>query len=366
MKFNKNILFALLAIFPVLGNADVAAGYNEHFNPAMIISWIFIILIILFTIVIYILGKVLVSSTRDKMERKMKNLAKMMLFPVLLNPFLGNAAEGVSAGMGFTTDFTFWYLLVGILLIQLCIIITFAVLIRNNMKTDEELASKPKTVFSFLTNRKFWNNFNKSTPVKEEKSILLDHDYDGIKELDNDLPPWWKYGFYASIIWAVGYMFYYHVSSAAISSAEEYENEIAQAEKEVEAYRSTMALNVDENTVTVLTEKSDIDGGAAIYAKNCVACHAADGGGGIGPNFTDKHWMFGGAIGNIFKTIKYGANNGMKAWENDFSPVQIQQVSSYILSLQGTTPAEPKAPQGELYDIGGEINSGDTTTINNN
>jgi cytochrome c oxidase cbb3-type subunit 3 len=206
-----------------------------------------------------------------------------------------------------------------------------------------------------LGSGRFWDRFNKAKDLKDEKSILLDHDYDGIKELDNDLPPWWKYGFYFTIVWAAAYLFYYHVSSNGISSKEEYEIEIAEAAKEVAAYKASMALNVDENTATLMTASSDLETGKKVWDRlNCATCHAADGGGGIGPNLTDEYWLYGGSVKDIFKTVKYGANNGMKAWENDMSAVEMQQVSSYILSLQGSSPADPKPAQGELYNKASE------------
>lgn len=368
---NKKTILLMMVLMPILASAQetgASESYSEHFNPAMIISWLFIGLIILFTIVIYVLGKVLVSSTKEKMKR-MAQAAKFLVLPILSVPSLLSAADGaettISSGMGFNTVWNFWYLLIGILLVQLLIIIAFALIIRNNLRTETELkTAKSKNWLGFLGSGKFWDRFNNAKDLKEEKSILLDHDYDGIKELDNDLPPWWKYGFYFTILWGAVYLFYYHVSSAGISSQEEYEMEMAEAHKQVEAYKASMALNVDENTATLMTAASDIEAGRKVFEKlNCATCHMADGGGGIGPNLTDKYWLYGGSVNDVFKTIKYGANNGMKAWENDMSAVEMQQLSSYVLSLQGTTPADPKPAEGELYEpASGEENNADSTS----
>ncbi|WP_299224590.1 cbb3-type cytochrome c oxidase N-terminal domain-containing protein [uncultured Psychroserpens sp.] len=189
-----------------------------------------------------------------------------------------------------------------------------------------------------------------SKPIEEEYDIILDHNYDGIKELDNDLPPWWLYGFYATIIFGAIYLVRYHVFNGE-DQYEELDAEIAQAKIDIETYKKTAKDLVDFNTVTVLTELSDLKAGQAIFETNCVACHKADGGGGIGPNLTDKHWVLGGGIKNVFKTVSEGGRDGkgMIAWKQSLKPSEIAQVSSYVLQFQGTSPAEPKAPEGEIW-----------------
>lgn len=187
-------------------------------------------------------------------------------------------------------------------------------------------------------------------PIEEEGEIILDHNYDGIQELDNDLPPWWLYGFYASIIFGVIYMARYHVFNGE-NQYEELQATLEQAKVELEEYKKTAKDLVDYNTVVVLTSASDLASGKKIFDANCVACHMADGGGGIGPNLTDKHWILGGGINNIFKTISEGGRDGkgMIAWKQSFKPSEIAQVSSYVLSMQGTTPANPKVAEGEIW-----------------
>ena len=192
-----------------------------------------------------------------------------------------------------------------------------------------------------------------AVPIEKEADILLDHDYDGIKELDNNLPPWWIYGFYMTIVWAVVYMVVYHVTGSAPLQDEEFTNEMAQAKIEVDAYLALKGDLVDENTVTLLEGAEDLAAGREIFKANCVACHAADGGGGIGPNLTDNYWVNGdGGIVEVFKVIKYGGRpaKGMLAWKEQLSPTKIQQVSSFVMSLNGTTPAKPSDPQGDLYE----------------
>jgi cytochrome c oxidase cbb3-type subunit 3 len=196
----------------------------------------------------------------------------------------------------------------------------------------------------------FWDNFNAAVSIEREKDVLLDHDYDGIQELDNSLPPWWKYGFYITIIFAVIYFFRFQIAHTGPGSREEFLTEMAQGEADKAAYLAKAGSQVDENSVTRLTDETSLAAGKEIFTKNCTPCHLIDGGGLVGPNLTDDYWLHGGSIKDIFKTIKYGyQEKGMKSWKDDFSPVQIQQVASYVKSLHGTKPANPKAPQGELY-----------------
>ncbi len=186
--------------------------------------------------------------------------------------------------------------------------------------------------------------------AKTEAEIILDHNYDGIKELDNNLPPWWLYGFYATIIFAVVYMVRYHVFDGP-TQEEEYQRELAVAEKEIEEYRKTAKGLVDASTVELLTDAEDLKAGKAIFETNCVACHRADGGGGIGPNLTDDYWIAGGSLSNMYEVISEGGRpgKGMIAWKNDLKPLQIAQVASYIKTFQGTNPPDAKEAEGDLY-----------------
>ncbi|QLE00606.1 c-type cytochrome [Galbibacter sp. BG1] len=191
----------------------------------------------------------------------------------------------------------------------------------------------------------------KTKPIEEEGEIILDHNYDGIRELDNSLPPWWLYGFYASIVFAFVYMLKYHVFNGD-SQKIEYEKEVAAAQIAIDEYKKTAVDLVDAKTVIALTEDGDIKKGAEIFKVNCVACHRADGGGAIGPNLTDDYWILGGGIKNIFQTVSEGGRSGkgMIAWKQSLKPSEIQQVASYILTLHNTNPADPKEPQGDLWE----------------
>ncbi|WP_421765112.1 cbb3-type cytochrome c oxidase N-terminal domain-containing protein [Ekhidna sp.] len=199
--------------------------------------------------------------------------------------------------------------------------------------------------------RKFWNRLNDSVPVAKEHEVATDHEYDGIRELDNRLPPWWLYGFYASILFGVIYLINYEVLGTGQHQDEEFQAEMMQAEEDVKVYLASLGDLIDESNVTLATETADINAGKAIYDANCSVCHAADGGGGVGPNFTDKYWLHGGDMPSIFKTIKYGVpSKGMIAWEAQLSPKKMQQVASYIYAMEGNTAVDPKEPQGELFE----------------
>ena len=192
-----------------------------------------------------------------------------------------------------------------------------------------------------------WTN---SKDIDDEEEIILDHNYDGIKELDNSLPPWWVYMFYASIIFAVVYLVRFEVFDGD-NQVTEYNNAVAEARADLEKYKETATDLVDVSTVTLLTDEKDLKRGKAIYNLNCAACHISDGGGSIGPNLTDENWILGGGIKNVFATVSNGGRDGkgMVAWNKILKPIDIAKVSSYIISLQGTTPANPKQPEGEVW-----------------
>ena len=186
--------------------------------------------------------------------------------------------------------------------------------------------------------------------IEEEGEIILDHNYDGIRELDNRLPPWWIYLFYITIVFGVVYLVRFHIFND-YDQHTEFEQEMAEARIAIEEYKKTAKDLVDVNTVELLTEASDLNAGKVIFEGNCAVCHMNDGGGGIGPNLTDDYWILGGGIRNVFNTVSEGGRSGkgMVAWKTSLKPSEMAQVSSYILSMQGTTPANPKDPEGEIW-----------------
>jgi len=203
------------------------------------------------------------------------------------------------------------------------------------------MAHKKETALDRLIKK-----LTKATPVEQESEIKLDHDFDGIEELNNPLPPWWSMGFVITLIIATFYIIWFWVMGKD-SQYEEYEREVAAYNAMVEKYKKEHNI-VDENTVTVLTDEKALAEGQEIYLKNCAACHGADGGGGIGPNLTDEYWIYGCDVKSVFKTIKDGTNKGMPPWKS-LGAEKIQKVASYILvKLSENKPANPKGPEGEV------------------
>ncbi|HVZ26942.1 MAG TPA: cbb3-type cytochrome c oxidase N-terminal domain-containing protein [Sediminibacterium sp.] len=246
-----------------------------------------------------------------------------------------------------------FYAFISVILVELIILLTLLYNLRQLLKkelaaTTVEEPVKSKPAFNWSA---WWSRFNSFRPIQEESNIDLGHDYDGIRELDNRLPPWWLYGFYLCIVFAGVYLWRYHVAHSAPLSHEELQIAMNEAAIAKEEYLKKAANKVDETTVTYITDPAALEAGKKIFTTICAACHQADGGGMVGPNLTDKYWLHGGGIKDIFKSIKYGwPDKGMKSWKDDYSPMQIAQIASYVKSLGGTKPAKPKEPQGTLYE----------------
>lgn len=203
----------------------------------------------------------------------------------------------------------------------------------------------------------WWSRFsrqmNDSVPLEQESTIELDHSYDGIKELDNHLPPWWKWLFYFTIAWSVVYLVVYHVSGSYPLMIQEYDNDMAAAEEQIRKLKASKPQEViDESTLTYSADPAMITKGKEVFnTMNCGSCHRADGGGNaIGPNLADEYWIHGGDIKQVFATIKDGAvDKGMPAWGKSLSPQDVRNVTYFVMSLQGTNPANAKGPQGEKF-----------------
>lgn len=209
----------------------------------------------------------------------------------------------------------------------------------------------PKKSFSL-----FWEKFLSLRPLSEEKDMLLDHDYDGIHELNTPIPAWFQVLFFGTIAFAAGYLIVYQVFKWAPLPKEEYAIEMAKAEADKKLYLSRQPVQIDENSVKLVTDQATLDAGKTVYGLYCLACHGDKGQGLVGPNLTDDYWIHGGKIQDLFKTIKYGVQaKGMPTWEKQLSPKQISDVANYIKSLHGTNPPGAKPPQGEkvseLFDL---------------
>ncbi len=260
-------------------------------------------------------------------------------------------------------------LLIIILFALFVVIILVLVLLADAIKVLHVVTNRivPEKKPTGIFTKGWWSNFGGvGVAMSEEDKILIkEHDYDGIHELDNPMPPWLQSLFIMTIIFAVIYSIYYFGGFGDMQITE-LEKEIAVAEIEKKAYIEKVGASMDENTVTLLAQDDQgVVQGKTIFVEKCAACHAADGGGGVGPNLTDNFWLHGGGINNVFKVIKYGVpEKGMISWEKQLSPTDIQKVSSFVVSLHGTTPASPKEAQGEVYEEGVKVASDSTIAIN--
>lgn len=247
----------------------------------------------------------------------------------------------------------FFFIIVTVLLILLVSIYLLRVLNMLVQQAAEERAAKLGIPYvpqqSWIGS--MWQRMNAAVPVQEEKSIEMDHSYDGIRELDNHLPPWWKWLFIGTAVWAVVYFLVYHVFDSMPLQQDEYEQEVAIAESAQRAFKASQPVeSVDVNTLVYSNDVRLLQKGKAVFDINCNSCHRNDGGGGIGPNLTDDYWLHGGDLKSIFHTIQDGVlEKGMPAWGKNLSPQEVRDVTFFVMSLKGTNPANAKTPQGDLY-----------------
>ncbi|MPR32523.1 cbb3-type cytochrome c oxidase N-terminal domain-containing protein [Salmonirosea aquatica] len=249
------------------------------------------------------------------------------------------------------------FLLVCMILVLLVVLVQVIVLYQKI--TTKALPAEVQAESTPLFSPGWWRKFvGFSTPLsKEEKILLAGHEYDGIHELDNRMPPWLQFMFVGTVLFAITYGLYYHAFGFGDLQMEELNKELAMAEVQKKAYIEKMGAGINEENVTLLTEGALIKEGGVIFTEKCTACHAADGGGGVGPNLTDDYWLHGGDIKDVFKVIKYGVpEKGMISWEKQLPPQEMQKVASFILAeLHGNKPMAPKAPQGELYETPADV-----------
>ena len=386
MLKNKNNFLLLLA--SLVSVASIAQTNTIALKPTTTnyMEGLMITVALLLVVVVWILAQVLMMVSKKAVEISKQVASKaMMIFVVVMGSLFSKNLSAQTNSViadstkAVTTDFygglsynTFWTM-ASVIFLELLVVFLLVLFIRNIFRAIHPIekiivAGKVQTD-SWLV--KTWHQldkqfFTKAVPLEKEADMLLDHNYDGIKELDNALPPWWKYGFYITIVVAVFYVLKFEVWHTGMNPTEEYNAEMTIAKTEIDAYLATAKENVDENTVTELDAAGNA-AGKAIFAKTCVPCHLAEGQGLVGPNLTDEYWIHGGGIKDIFKTIKYGfPDKGMQSWQTTYSPVEMQQLSSYIRSLRGTNPPNPKAPQGDLYkEVAVSLDTTATGKINN-
>lgn len=273
-----------------------------------------------------------------------------LLFFSALPAFAQGSPDAAPQSGPFSNTNLLSYVLIFIIVGELVAIFAIIKWIRFFTGIEELQTSKGKKGFMGISFSKFWQKINQIKPVKDEAEIDMGHNYDGIRELDNVMPPWFTWSFVATIVFAVIYMWRFHGSATpAPDQYQEYEQSVTLAKTKLDAYLASKGENVDETNVKMLG-KFEIEEGKKLYAASCIACHGASGEGGVGPNLTDDYWLHGGSIGDVFKTIKLGVvEKGMQSWKDVFSATQIAQISSYVKSIHGTNPAGSKPAQGDVY-----------------
>ena len=193
------------------------------------------------------------------------------------------------------------------------------------------------------------NLYQAITPKSGPTVVPPDEDFDGIKELDNRVPPWFNYLFGATIIFGVVYLLNYHVWQSSPLPRAEYAEEVNAADLS-RRIRMVAEGTINEDELVALKDDVALKAGQERFLKNCITCHGSHGEGIVGPNLTDQYWIHGGGIKNVYATIKNGVpEKGMISWKLVFTPKEIQQIASYVLSLQGTNPPNGKKPEGTLY-----------------
>lgn len=236
------------------------------------------------------------------------------------------------------------------LLVAIEIVVSAVDKVTYHLLSDEQKKQLEEAQSLSFTDSPWMKRLTRSKDIDHEEDVMLDHDYDGIKELDNVLPPWWVGLFYACIVFAVIYLVRFHIIGD-YTQAEEFVAEMEQSDKQVQEYLKNAPDLMDAENATLLTDATALAEGKAIFTTNCVACHKADGGGAIGPNLTDEYWILGGGIKNVFTTVSEGGRSGkgMVPWKESLKPTEIQKVASYVLSLQGTNPEGGKDPEGDKW-----------------
>jgi cytochrome c oxidase cbb3-type subunit 3 len=366
------LLIAFIAANNVIAQAPAAADKTVT-TGTNLLAILLVVMSVVLAFVIWGLGQVLVILSRQMLEKSKqakKSIAILLvgLFVSTQNLWAQNiATTGVVETLpnyGGLSPNTF-YMFVAVIVMEIFAILFLAFLIR---KVHTELLPEKEEALAKVSSLKLaWSKldqklFTKAIPVEKEADILLDHDYDGIKELDNALPPWWKYGFYITIAVAFIYIFNFHVFGNGKNPTEEYVAEVEQAQKDKEIFEANNKDKIDEKNVPT-ADAAGLAFGKNVFATKCWTCHGKLGEGGAGPNLTDEYWIHKGSLNDVYSTLKTGyPDKGMQSWATDFSPKEMSFIASYVKTLRGTNPPNPKAAQGDLYvEAGAATAPADTT-----
>ena len=312
----------------------------------------------LLAFVIWLLGRVLSVLGKEVITKtKIAKTLPIVFLVGLLTTGLNSSAQvahTVAANTvynyGGLSAFTF-YILLAVLLTEVIIIFFLTFLIKS---FSAELLPAKKAIAAKESKFNLWwiklnKKLTRAVPVEKEADVMLNHDYDGIRELDNALPPWWKYGFYLTIGVAIIYLLNFEVLGYGKNPSQEYNDEMAKASITHEIYEANNKDKIDENNVP-MADAQGLALAREIFTAKCFACHGKLGEGGAGPNLTDKYWLHKGSLNDIYHTIKNGyPEKGMQSWATEYSPKEISYIASFVKTLQGTNPPNAKGPQGDLY-----------------
>ena len=348
----------LLTGFTLL--AQDAAAPKTVTSENNLLAILFIITTVVLAFVIWGMGQALIAVSRQVLDKnkavtKAAGLTILVLLSMLSQNVLAqDATEAVKVlpNYGGLSANTF-YFLVSVIATEIIVILFLVFSIRRVYA--ELVPVKAAAVVKESTLATLWAKldkklFTKAIPLEKEADALLDHNYDGIQELDNALPPWWKYGFIITIGFAFVYLLNFHVLGNGKNPTEEYAAEMNKAEVEKGEYEAKNKDRIDEANVP-MANAAGIEKGKEYYTANCIACHGASGEGGVGPNLTDNYWLHNGSLNDIYNTIKKGyPDKGMQSWAVKFNPKEISELASFVKSLKGTNPPNGKIPQGGLYN----------------
>lgn len=329
-------------------------------SSSNLLAYTMIAVALILAFVIWGLGSVLLVLIRQVLD-KQKNAGAGVLTLLFLIGFSfisinSNAEDTIEANVTEVANYggldgtSFWILVatIGTEIVTILFMLFFIKRIQQEMMPAKLVATSTFAAWWSKVDKKL---FTKAVPVEKEADVMLEHNYDGIRELDNALPPWWKWGFVLTVIFSFFYLFNFHVMGSGKNPTEEYQAELKKADIELKAFAAKNKDKVDEDHI-VMSDESGIASGKEIYQQVCWACHGKEGEGGAGPNLTDEYWIHKGSLNDIYRSIKLGyPDKGMQSWEKLYSPKQMNDLTSYIETFKGTKPANPKPAQGDLYVV---------------
>lgn len=328
--------------------AASASPYTTLRYSMLAVAGVLVLVIIALASITKVTGKLFLSRQKNtgvKTSPSGRIIASIFLIFALPLSSLAQAAEEAvekTIKPSIPADLYFYF---SVIIVEIVIIFFLVKLIYGFLKDPNAVVVNVARPSRFL----FLKKVLRPQPIEVQEKLDLQHDYDGIRELDNDIPRWWQMAFIGTFIFALVYLFRMFVSDGMPHQLQELAIANAKADEQKLAFLKESADNIDENNVAILSVE-DIAQGRELFTKNCVACHGDRAQGGVGPNLTDDRWLHKGGIHDIFYSIKYGwEEKGMRSWKNDFSPKQIAQLANFIKSIENTNVEGGKEAQGDLY-----------------